>query len=345
MKHYGIEGVELSWFESYLSNRKQYTVYQNCKSSLKSVNFGVPQGSILGPLLFLVFINDLPLSVNNVEFILYADDTTVFITGGSIIELEQRANAALAGINFWMIANRLTLNSKKTQSVLFHRKQRIVNPLDLSIYLDESCVGVSDSVKFLGVVLDKNLSWDTQTSNVLRRLSKYVPIMHRIRDFCDVQTLKIVYNSLVYPNLIYGNSVWGFCTKKVLNPLNITNKKIIRAMLGLRFRDHTAGVFNDLKILNLQHINFYMVCLFVYKCLHSNNFSTWFKFSDILYNTRASNDPKLFIPRILNKHAEQTIKYRGPLIFNQFCSIENLFLEYNSFKRFVKNKLLYIQFV
>ena len=85
-------------------------------------------------------------------------------------------------------------------------------------------------------------------------MSKYVPIMYQIRDFCDVQTLKLIYNSLVYPNLIYGNSVWGFCTKQALNPLNVTNKKIIRAMYGLRFNDHTAGVFNELKILNLQHV-------------------------------------------------------------------------------------------
>ena len=125
--------------------------------------------------------------------------------------------------------------------MIFHRKQRVLPETAISLQINNFVIQVSHSVKFLGIILVENLSWNVQISSVSRRLSKYVPIMYRIRDTCNVQVLKLVYNCLVYPNLIYANSVWGFCTKLALNPLNIMHKKIIRSMCGLSFTDHTAG--------------------------------------------------------------------------------------------------------
>ena len=136
LKYYGIAGIEWRWFQSYLSDRRQLTMYNNCPSDIKRVDFGVPQGGIVSPLLFLVYINDIVNCSNLAECVLYADDTNLYMSSSSISDLFTTANVALAEYKGWFNANKLTLNAGKTQYMVFHRKQRTLPATLDKIYLN-----------------------------------------------------------------------------------------------------------------------------------------------------------------------------------------------------------------
>ena len=157
---------------------------------------------------------------------------------------------------------------------------------------------------------------DMFPTNLSRKLSKYVPILYRIQNLCTPRSLKLIYNCLIYSNLIYCNSVWGYCRSVALNPLIVTHKKIVRALAGVGYNHHTTEIFNDLSFLNIRKINEYMVGIFAYKCLANEEFSTWFDYRTTNYVTRASETNPLNISRITSVHSEQSISYRGGVVWS-----------------------------
>ena len=153
LKYYGISGNEWNWFRSYLSNRRQLTVYENFNSDLKNVNFGVPQGGIISPILFLIYVNDIVNCCKESNCVLYADDTSIYTSSPNINELFEKANQSLAKFKCWFDSNKLTLNAKKTHYVLFHRKQRKVPINDCKLYVSSIEVKKVVDTKFLGVAI------------------------------------------------------------------------------------------------------------------------------------------------------------------------------------------------
>ena len=288
LRYYGICDNELKWFETYLANRKQFVTYNNCSSETRRVDFGVPQGGVVSPLLFLVYINDIVNCSNLIGCVLYADDTNLYLSSNKIDDLYLRANHALSNFKNWFDSNKLSLNADKTKYMIFHRKQRQLPSCIHKLYLDNLEVEKVNYAKFLGVVLDPHLSWNCHIANLSRKLSKYVPILYRIRNLCTPRSLKLIYNCLIYSNLIYCNSVWGYCKSVALNPLIVIHKKIVRALAGVGYNHHTTEIFNDLSFLNIRKINEYMVGIFTYKCLANEEFSTWFDYRTTNYVTRAS---------------------------------------------------------
>ena len=340
LKHFGIRNVELAWFISYFSARKQYVVYNNFSSSLLPVNYGVPQGSIVGPMLFLLFINDIVKSSSDMKFILFADDTTVFASGKCLTNLVALTNEALRKIKLWLERNRLTLNENKTQFVVFHRKRRAY-PVVNNVYLGDSVVKRVDNVKFLGVHIDCNLTWIYHINHVTKILSKFTSIMYKLKHQINNSTLLLIYNSLVYPNLIYCLSIWGTTSKSHLNKVFLAQKKIIRLIGGLSLREHTGPVFVENKLLSFENASIYMCLLFVYKMLFFHNDLTWFSFyANPSYNTRYSTLRNLRVPYIRTSHSRQSIDYLGPVLWNsmpvEIKKVENP----NTFKRLLKSHLL-----
>ena len=338
LKFYGIGGNSWKWFESYLTNRKQLTSYQNFLSDTAPVNFGVPQGGIVSGLLFLIYVNDVVNSSSSTNSILYADDTSLYFNSPNINVLFDKANQSLVNYKKWFDSNKLTLNTSKTQYIIFHRKQRRIPENDNQIFLGTDLVTEKKYVKFLGVVVDCNLSWNYHIGNLNRKLAKYVPIFYRIRNFCTSKALKIMYNGLVYSNLIYCNSIWGYCTDTALNPLTVLHKKVIRAMAGVNRLHSTKELFSRFSLLSLPEINVYMVGIFMYKCVKDGR-NDWFEEAELLVSTRSASQNLIVIPRISNKHSEQCISYRGPKIWNDIClSTRNK--SYDCFKKTFKTSLL-----
>ena len=194
---YGIRGIAHEWFINYLSNRTQSVNYHECVSDSKTLKCGVPQGSILGPLLFLIYINDLPSVSTLFMPILFADDTNLFCNGQNLDDLVQKINIEMEKIYFWVKANKLSLNVDKTNFMLFtpkHFSRSMGN-----IYINGTCIIEVTETKFLGVIIDYKLNWSSHIMNINKKIAKGIGIILKARKVFNNETLISLYYTFVYP--------------------------------------------------------------------------------------------------------------------------------------------------
>ena len=223
--------------------------YNGHKSTTDTVECGVPQGSVLGPLLFIIYTNDLPNSVNNANTILFADDTTIYIANKNISTLYEILSHELANLSDWFRANKLSLNISKTNYILFSNTEK-QNKLP-ELKLADQVISKVACVKFLGVHIDEKLKWDTHINIVKKRISRSFYAINKAKHVLNRKHLTILYYSLVYSYLTYGIIIWGSAYDTYLSKLIITQKKIIRAMTGASYKAHTEPLFKQLNILKL----------------------------------------------------------------------------------------------
>ena len=337
---YGIINRTLSWFKSYFSGRKQYVVVDEFKSSTLSVNTGLAQGSVISPMIFLLFINDLPRVSELLKFVMFADDCNLFLSADSVHELQSNMNRELVCVENWLGTNKLILNIDKTVYMMFYRKHRVPNK-DIVIKINNCKIKRVESCKFLGVHVDAKLSWSHHVRDVTTRLSKYVYIFGRIRKSVPSSIFVNVYYSLVYSILSYCVTVWGTCPESILHKLIVTHKKIIRAMSGVGKYEHTGPLFQSLNVLKMIDIRKYCTAIFVFRSLRGlNGANGLFKFSEANYVTRLSHDHPLKIPLMKTRNSQQSIEYQGVKIWNSLPHSVRSNESLNNFKRFLKVYLM-----
>ena len=208
LEHYGIRGNLLSWFESYLTDRKQFVSFNGENSDPKDILCGVPQGSVLGPLLFLIYINDLPNVSDKLKFYLFADDTNIYFESSDLKVLEKVINEELKHLSLWLKVNRLALNISKTNFVIFHSSQRNLKH-QVTLKLDKKAINQKDNIKYLGVIIDCHLNWKHHILNVSKKISRSIGVMYRIRKYVNTNILKSLYYSLIYSHIVYAIQIWG----------------------------------------------------------------------------------------------------------------------------------------
>ena len=205
---YGIRGNAKNWFTSYLSNRQQTVTVNKITSNPTTISCGIPQGSVLGPVLFLLYINDFNQSSDLFDFHLFADDANLFYRHKSLSILESDINNELVNINTWLCANKLSLNIKKSNFVLFHPPQRKIT-LQVKLYISGTSLQKENCIKYLGIMIDSNLSWKTQSSCISKKIKRSIGILSKLRYYVDLSILIKLYYALIYPFLIYGIITWG----------------------------------------------------------------------------------------------------------------------------------------
>ena len=248
------------FFNSYLNDRKQYVFFEGIKSDFSNVTTGVPQGSILGPLLFIIYINDLTYVSDLFKTIMYADDTTLYSTidiFGNRNICNDNINSELVKFTDWLKLNKLSLNTQKSKFMLFHMPQKKI--FIRNICLDNNSVEVTNSFNFLGIILDKHLNWNSHINKISGKILNVIGIMSKLKYFVPVRILKIVYNSLILPHLNYGLKCWGYKLQKISK----LQKKAIRIVACKNYTAHTDPIFKQLHIMKVsdifivQHLSFY----------------------------------------------------------------------------------------
>jgi hypothetical protein len=290
LEHYGIRGINLAWFSSYLENRMQCVSYHSHLSPKMIIQCGVPQGSILGPLLFLIYINDICNTSKLLNFIIFADDTNVFIADKSFSNLINIANRELESVSLWFKVNKLSLNLDKTNFILF-RSHRKSSPGEIKVCIDNKALPMVNSTKFLGVYIDQHLTWKEHISQVSKKISKSIGIISRVRYLLPKNILLNLYYSMVYPYLSYCNLPWASNYSSRLKCLETLQKRAIRIVCGLPFGSSTRSAFNRLCILSLEQINKYQISIFMYRSKNGtlpSAFDEYFCYPSHDHNTRSS---------------------------------------------------------
>ena len=269
LDHYGIRGPCKNWFKSYLSDRHQYVSIQNSESSLRPIRHGVPQGSVLGPLLFLIYINDLHKAIRFSETFHFADDTHLLHFAKTVRSLCSKVNADLRTLTTWLNANRISLNASKTQFVIFRSKSK---PLTCSPFL--KLVGKkifpSSSVKYLGVRLDKHLNWKPHISDIASKLQRANGMLSKLRHYLPLKLLINIYHSIFASHMRYGCQIWGLCDNTNSHRILTLQKAALRLITFSAPRTPSNPIFSNLGILKFFDIVEVLNILFVHQYLNQN---------------------------------------------------------------------------
>ena len=336
LKYYGIRNTELRWFSSYLSNRQQYVYFNGSSSTVRGVHSGVPQGSILGPLLFLLYINDFCHSVNVGTQLLFADGATHYETGTCYQEVLRSVNNSLSMVSEWFLANRLSLNVVKTESMVFTR--RLLYFPQLPVIIHAKPIPMSYSVEFLGVMVDMKLNFRLHIDHIQNKLSKSCGILYQIRSRIPLYAAKLIYLTIALPYLNYCNIVWSSCPPSCLQRLNTTQKKLIRLVTKSGRLDHTTPLFHQLRLLKLNELNELNLSLFVYKSIN-NLISSPINFTQRLaapYNLR--NVQHLTVPFTRSSQTKRFPHVRGASLWNELPIHVRSARTIQTFKKNLKNK-------
>ena len=370
LEHYGIRGSLLKWFETYLTDRKQYVFFNGISSELASISCGVPQGSVLGPLLFLLYINDLPNISSKLNFFLFADDTNIYYESDNLKTLEKVLNTELKKLSQWLHVNRLALNVSKTNFVIFRSTKKIVDH-NVVLIMNRKAIEQKDHVKYLGILIDQHLSWKQQVSSVSKKICRGVGILIKLRSFLEPKMLKDIYYCLVYSHLSYGIEAWGSACKTETNKLLILQKKAVRILTQNQYCQvfgepagplpHADPLFKKTEILKFEDIYKLNIAKFVYKTLCEESpsvFSDWFIYThDIhLHATRSSTTISqthyfdigneqptfsLYTPKSkLVNYGDKMTKVNGTIIWNNLPAFIQEASSIFTFKKYIRKHFL-----
>ena len=341
LNNYGIRGIALSWFQNYLSDRKQYVSFQGSDSLKLDITCGVPQGSVLGPLLFILYINDIVRSAPKLTFILFADDTNILYSHKNIDILTTTLNSELAKVQAWFECNKLSLNIDKTNFMYF--KNIHSPPINCNIKINNKPLTEKFSTKFLGVTIDANLTWHEHVNNITKSISKNIGILYKLRNLISSTSLYLLYNALILPFLNYCNISWGNCSKTEIQTLFLLQKKAIRICSHSHYLAHTTPIFKEIKTLKVNDIHTYQTAIFMFKYsanLLPPSFQNFFIHNANIhsYPTRRSSDFHLNNPKTLKAH--KSIRHHGPDIWNSLPETLKSRTSLYSFKTYAKKFIL-----
>ena len=304
LEKYGVRGIVHDWFNSYLSNRFQQVKINDSLSSLAVVNTGVPQGSILGPTLFVIFINDMLNYIDHplCSIVSYADDTNVLIKCENMSNAENYAILMYQKITYWAEKNKLCINHEKTAVVVFKTSQSSPN-VNSSISLDgKTNINYSVNSRMLGLRIDCHLKWSSHIQDVCTKLSKVCYALALTSKQCSLSIIRQLYFASFHSGIKYAIVHWGLSPDA--HGVFLLQKRAVRIMANLKYNESCRDAFKSLKILTVTSVYIYEVTCFVYK----NKRNIFENRAQHLYNTRKKN---LLIP-----HKHVTALYQKSLFFN-----------------------------
>ena len=344
LDYYGIRGVAKEWFISYLKDRKQYVSIGNVKSDYKNISCGVPQGSVLGPLLFLLYINDLKECLHLLDAHLFADDTNLFYSGKNLKDLETTVNSELKEVQTWLSANKLSLNITKSYFVIFRPHQKNI-PFQIHLSINNELLKQEECIKYLGIFLDSHLKWRFHINYITKKINRNIGLLSKLRHLVNKKILIELYYSFIFPYLIYSLIIWGNTYSTILYPLCTIQKRAIRIITFSSYRDHSTPLFKLTNILKLTDLIYFQTAIFMYKFHHrmlpslfDNYFTEISKTHN--YSTRLSQKKSYCLPKIRTNYGIYNIRYQGPKVWNSINKTLRDEMHISTFKTKLKSRLI-----
>ena len=344
LQHYGIRGVALEWFKSYLTKKSQFVNIDNFSSTPLAITAGVPQGSVLAPALFSLFINDISYGITGAQPILFADDTSIVLHNPCIKTLISNTNNVLKDTEVWLENNKLQLNVDKTKYLIFANKNKPM-PVSLpNIHFKNCAIKRVTELNFLGIIVDDKLDWSHHIQQTGKKISKTIGLLYRAAEVLNTSTLTNLYYSFCYPHIIYGLLVWGNTYKTHLGSLLTLQKRIIRIITKSQYLASTAEKFTSLKILKIYEV--YKLRTGTFMFLFSKRslpkiFDRFFEFRTLhTYSTRNTDSNIFNIPFCRLTIKQKSIVYQGPNLFNKIYSHISDIKTVHTFKKKYKDILI-----
>ena len=339
----GVTGNSLAWFESYLSNREISTYFCSEMSDFSNVSYGVPQGSILGPLLFTLYIDDMVQQVEHCDIHLYADDTILYYSDNDVNCIDDFLNADLKRIHDWMCLNKLSLNVDKTESILIGTRSMLSKRKSLNVHISGNRIQSKETVKYLGVLIDQEFKWNAHIENLCTRTSKLVNFLGRLRVFINECNLKLIYRTIILPLFDYADVVFDSSSQKYTDQLQKLQNRAGRIILGIDPYKHISNhaIHQTLNWESLKSRRVKHTLSLAYKSI--NNLSApymqdLFEFISHQYSLRS--DGNLVLPKPHSESCKRMFSYRGASYFNDLPRDVKSSHSYKSFLKAVNQNTL-----
>lgn len=325
LKSYGVSDKAMSFFTSYLSNRQQAVNFNGVLSDFKPINIGVPQGSILGPLFFILHVNDFPKCLKHSNVIMYADDTSLSTDGKTVECVEEKLFEDFLCTIQWMKDNKLSLNLDKTQCMLIGSAQKLARSSPLKIKVNDIVIQNVQSAKLLGVYVDVNLSWHQHINFMCKKIAKKLGVLRRLSSFMSAKGISKVYSSIVFPHFLYCSSVWSMPSNNTnIDRLYKLQKRAARILLGIRNSlTPTQELFNRLKWMPITDYFKYRKACLTFKIIHSTNplqKNLVFVSGVSSRRTRAATSNKLYVPPTRTAVFKRSFTYSACILWNDLSA-------------------------
>ena len=328
LAHYGIQSQELLWFKSYLSGRSQFTRVNGIDSTIKNIKVGVPQGSCLGPLLFLIYINDLPKVVNNASVFMYADDTRLSCMNDNLFRLNEALNTDLKSLDKRLKGNKLSLNVAKTKSMVISTKPKHAalkhqeDQLCLSIH--NNPLQVVQGTKHLGIYIDNTLDWKNHIQEITKKISRSLGLLKYAKRFLPLESLKDIYTSIIDPHFRYCCAVWGVCGLTEIQKLQKLQNRAARIITDSNYDAPSKPLIETLGWMTIEKVIQRETLVMVFKSV--NGFSPQYlselfvtSSTNACYNLRHTTTD-LRLPKKLSSNGQKSFSFRGAALWDSLPS-------------------------
>ena len=317
-------GIKMLWFENYLKNRKQFVTLNNIKSQKQLVRTGVPQGSVLGPLLFILYANDISANVNVASCNLYADDAIMYVCGNTLEETSGILNECMTDVDNWYKTNRLSVNASKSSSMLIRSNRKNIDETKFNIKIGNSDVEYVTSTKYLGLTIDPYLNWTEHVHLTAAELRSKLSLFRRIAKFLPQPVLSRIFLVYLQPRIDYCLTVWGFSSSaniKCIQRIQNTAARIIFNNFDY-INTRSADLLRNLSWINVEHRRDFLMAKLMFKCLHGqapNYLSDMFYYESEVHNypTRHSQALNLKPPTFNTELFRTSLVYQGTSVWNK----------------------------
>ena len=336
--HYGIRGSAHNLLSSFLAHRSQYVRINDVDSNTQNIICGVPQGSVLGPLLFILYVNDV-FSVSNFVPKLFADDTCFVLNETCSNSLNSKLEKLICDFKLWTVANKFTLNITKSNLLIIPPKLNCNSKINNNIPINES-----KTAKYLGITIDNKLTFKSHILNLRQKLSRAVGIICKLKPYLSTSALLQLYYAIFHSHLHYGLLVWSSTYKTYLKKLSTLQNKAIKIIAGANWKESATKFYYKLKVLKLVDVRKLEIALFMYKFnrkILPCTFTDCFKETKTMYSNRTrSFNLNYFIPFFKSQRVQRSIKYCGAKIWNSINPKIKELSSLNSFKKGFKGSLV-----